>query len=261
MVGCSLVALFALQVDEDGHWDYWCVVASWGLESCGCCSGVSVCLPQLVVVEGWSGCCLMVLGCGCLWWQVLVPSLEQETHHQHTSTWKSGYYSLQNFIISHMPFLICRSTMGYLFMSLWIHLTSTHFASNNAPCRPNQGLVEHGLCAVQIHHRLAYTPLAPYHYTLHPSKTKGGCFRAGNMEHLSHLRPRALLVDVSRLPSPPAVPPWHWCGSQYVRCGMSEGTGDYDGINDSPFTVTEETGGRSVCSGGSHKERWLWTTR
>lgn len=158
---------------------------------------LSVCLPELVAMESWSGCCLMVLGCGCLWWQVLAPSLEQETQHQHTSTWKSGFYSLQSFIISHMPFLICRSTIGYLFMSRWIHLTSTHFASNNAPCRPNQGLV-----CVQYESIIAW-----HHYTLHPSKTKGGCFRAGNMEHLSHVRPRALMVDVSRLPSPPAVPP------------------------------------------------------
>lgn len=64
VVGCSLISLFDLQVDDDGLWDYGCLVASWGLESCGCSFGVSMHLPQLVTVEKWGGCCLTVLGCG-----------------------------------------------------------------------------------------------------------------------------------------------------------------------------------------------------
>lgn len=64
VVGCSLISLFDLQVGDDGLWDYGCLVASWGLESCGCSFGVSMHLPQLVTVEKWGGCCLTVLGCG-----------------------------------------------------------------------------------------------------------------------------------------------------------------------------------------------------
>lgn len=41
---------------------------------------------------------------------------------------------------------------------------------------------------------------------------------------------------------------WQWSGG-------AEGTGDYEGTNDSlPFIVTKKTGERRVCSGGSHKE-------
>lgn len=215
---------------------------------------LSVCLPELLAMESWSGCCLMVLGCGCLWWQVLAPSLEQETQHQHTSTWKSGFYSLQSFIISHMPFLICCSTIGYLFMSRWIHLTSTHFASNNAPCRPNQGLVCVQYESIIAWHltTILYIPLRPREGVLglatwntcpmsdhgHSWWTYPGC------HHLQQSLP-----DIDAAPS-------KWGAEcqreQVIMMGLT---------TLSPFTATEETGGRSVCSGGSHRERWLWATR
>lgn len=45
-----------------GLWGYGSLVPSWGLGSCR--FGASVRLPRLVVVGGWGGCCLAVLGCG-----------------------------------------------------------------------------------------------------------------------------------------------------------------------------------------------------
>lgn len=50
VTGCTLVCLYALQVDEPVLWDYWGLAASWGLGNCGCCFGVTGSLPELVVV-------------------------------------------------------------------------------------------------------------------------------------------------------------------------------------------------------------------
>lgn len=101
----------------------------------------------------------------------------------------------------HIPYALFNLSQHYrIFVYVPMNTPNLHpLCLQQCPMQAKPGF---GLCAVRIHHSLA-----PYHYTLHPSKTKEGCFRAGNMEHLSHVRPRALMVDVSRLPSPPAVPP------------------------------------------------------
>lgn len=76
-------------------------------------------------------------------------------------------------------------------------------------CLQQRPGLNQGLCAVRVHHILVYTPLAPCWHAVRPSETDGGCWRASNTEHLSHFYPWAL--------SPPALLPWHWCGSQWVR--------------------------------------------
>lgn len=50
VISCSLVCLYALQVDERVLWDYWGLAASWGMENCDCRFGGTGSLPQVVAV-------------------------------------------------------------------------------------------------------------------------------------------------------------------------------------------------------------------
>lgn len=50
VISCSLVCLYALQVDERVLWDYWGLAASWGMENCDCHFGGTGSLPQVVAV-------------------------------------------------------------------------------------------------------------------------------------------------------------------------------------------------------------------
>lgn len=51
--------------------------------------------------------------------------------------------------------------------------------------------IRHGLGTAQVHQGLPYTALEPYWYTVHPSQTEGGCWRASNTKHLLHLEQHA----------------------------------------------------------------------
>lgn len=63
---------------------------------------------------------------------------------------------------------ISSSTMGYLCVSPCAHLTSTHSASSSAR--------DQGLHPARVHHSLAYTPLATYHYAIRPISDRGKVF-------------------------------------------------------------------------------------
>lgn len=58
-----------------------------------------------------------------------------------------------------------------------------------------------------MNHSMLYTPLAPYQYAVSLSWAGGGNRRAGETEQLTSFRLRA--VEVSQLPVPPALLPWH----------------------------------------------------
>lgn len=103
-----------------------------------------------------------------------------------------------------------------IFMNAPMHTYNLHILC----LKQCPGLVDQGLCTAWIHHSLVYTPLAPYQPTVCPSQTKGGCWRAGNMKHQSHLLLRTLPADVSCSPAPPTLLPWHSCSSQWVGCSL-----------------------------------------
>lgn len=64
VVGCTLVSLFDLHMDESGLWDSRGLADPSGLDSWVCCFGVSRVLPS--VLGMWD--------LGCLWWGLLAPS-------------------------------------------------------------------------------------------------------------------------------------------------------------------------------------------
>ncbi|CAB1449344.1 unnamed protein product [Pleuronectes platessa] len=73
----------------------------------------------------------------------------------------------------------------------------------------NQVLANNGLHAARVHHSLVFTPLNSYWNSVCCRRTREGCCRASNPDHLSRFHGRTRLPEVPELPAPPTLLPWH----------------------------------------------------
>jgi len=116
-----------------------------------------------------------------------------------------------------------------------------------------QALVDHRLRTARIHHRLMCTPLGFLPESgLSLLDLGGGCWRAGNPDHLAHLHQWTLPLVVPGLPAPPTLLPWCLRASLWAGKGAGVVWGRRIGEAGLRVSTAEPTRPEPRSRGGSH---------